>query len=163
VLYAHIDEGKVISFRKKGSGMTNTEYTAFEFKDRPEIPEEILDAAVCLDELLHIPTYEEVAEAGDLLEAHEAKKTSHEVRKEPEKAPEKETKAPVQKEPEVSDADECPYGAAFGNDFGQYEECDSCAAAHPCKGKLEKQKLEAAKKKEVAAPAAPTRKLLRRG
>jgi hypothetical protein len=147
VAYADIDEGKVISFRRKGSGMT-TELTAFEFKDREDIPEEILDAAHSLDELIHVPTYEEVSEAYWA--------TAKETKTEEEEAPRKEKagKKPVDEEEtprkekagnkpvdeEVPEdpsepSEECPYGAVFGKEYKEYEECSSCENKAACREK----------------------------
>lgn len=144
IAYADIDEGKVISFRRKGGGKT-TEYTAFEFKDREEIPEEFLDAAHCLDELIHIPTEEEVSAAFWETAKREEKETDKD--EEPEKEAKSSKKAPVkekeqekekekepEKEPEGS-YDECPFGAAFGKDYREYEECTSCEAKTNCRDK----------------------------
>jgi hypothetical protein len=172
IAYADVDEGKVISFRKKGSGMTNTEFTAFEFKDRDDIPDEILDAAVCLDELVHKPTYEEVAEAYFQTKEDDAPPPEKEE-KEEKAAPapkEKEAPKPVVKKvlskkapepepepependvPEPTEDLECPGGAEFGADYNEYEECRTCELRTQC----------AEKKEADAAPApAPVKKVL---
>lgn len=137
VAYADIDEGKIISFRKKGSGMTNTEYTAFEFKDRPEIPDEILDAAVCLDELLHVPEYDEIKEAFFQTKDEQPAEKETSGKKE-----EKDTEKPSAKKTKEDDVhtddvvvEECPYGAEFGKDFNEYEECRQCEARQVCRVK----------------------------
>lgn len=59
--FADPDEGKMISFSREGQGAQNTQFLAHKFIDR-EVPisEEILAQALVLDELLYIPTYEEV-------------------------------------------------------------------------------------------------------
>ena len=57
-------EGKSIQFTKRGRGAGNVEFIGHKFVDRDyDIPDEILDQVPCLDELIHIPTYEEVYEA----------------------------------------------------------------------------------------------------
>lgn len=62
--FPHPDDGKIVSFRRTGMSAMSTKYVAFSFEDRDEpIPDKILDQAMCLDEMLHIPTYDEVAEA----------------------------------------------------------------------------------------------------
>ena len=168
IAYADLEEGKVISFRKKGSGMTNTEYTAFEFKDRDEIPDEVLDAAVCLDELIHKPTYEEVSEAFFQLKKESApdepdEPDEPEEPEEPEEKPKPKAvpkplakkalvkKAPEPEEPEESDVPdssdlECPGGADFGKDYNEYEECRTCEIREQCAEEKERTQKPAPKK-----------------
>jgi hypothetical protein len=186
IAYADIDEGKIISFRKKGSGMTTTEYTAFEFKDRGEIPDEILDTAVCLDELIHKPTYDEVSEAyfqtkdEDAVPEREEKKPAPTVARTlskpaapaaapaPAPAPEKKIlmkkKAPEpEPEPEqdvpsgIEDL-ECPGGADFGKDYNEYEECRTCEVREQCAAK--KEELETPE--SAPEPEKPAKKVLSR-
>lgn len=168
VLYGDIDKGKVISFRRKGKGLS-TEYTAFEFKDRDEIPDTILDSAVCLDNLIHIPTYEEVSTA--FWESKEAEEIAPETEKE-ERKPKEETKAPVKAETKTEEKDvpasvtgelECPSGAVIGKDYNQYEECRPCEVRKACRALLDKieEEAEAAKKAETKAPI-EKKKLTRR-
>lgn len=58
--FADPDVGKSISFIRKGKG-AGTRYKGYTFEDRPEpISEEILDAAYTLDELIVVPTYEDL-------------------------------------------------------------------------------------------------------
>jgi hypothetical protein len=174
VAYADIDEGKIISFKKKGS-KRSTEFTAFEFKDRPDIPDEILDSAVCLDELLYIPTYEEVSEA--FWETKEEERTSAQ-RKPKEEVDTTSAKEPSIKEPSISEkkeddvhtddmigssVEECPSGAVFGKDFNAYEECRPCEVRRQCRDK--KDEMDEAEEKAKATKAAPTvekKKLTRR-
>jgi len=171
VAYADIDEGKVISFRRKGSGKT-TEFTAFEFKNREDIPEEILEAAHSLDELLHVPTYEEVSEAywatakdTEKEETPRKEKAGKKPAKEEEEeeAPRKEKagKKPAKDEEEEvpgdpdGSAEECPYGAVFGKEYREYEECSSCEVKAACREKN-------ASLKEEEVPAEPKKKVLTR-
>lgn len=168
VAYADIDEGKVISFRKKGE-KRSTEFTAFEFKDRSEIPDEVLDAAICLDELLYIPTYEEVYSAfwetkkDEEAPAPEARPKTEAKKEEPKKEEPKKVEAKVE-EKDVPDSvtEECPSGAAFGTDYNQYEECRPCEVRKQCRAK--KDEIDEAAEKEAAAKAtaAGPKKLTRR-
>jgi hypothetical protein len=164
VMYADIDEGKIISFRKKGSGVTSTEYTAFEFKDRDEIPDEILEAAHCLDELIHKPEYDEVAtlffgnEEKEEKPPVKAKEKAKEKEEEEEKPPVKKTLSKKEEPKDVPDpgaeeVTECPGGAAFGTDYNEYDECGECDVRKQC----------AAKKDELEAPPPAKKKLTRRG
>ena len=61
--FSHPDEGKSIAFKivKKGQ---NTEYLGHRFEDRDEpIDDDILDSAIVLDDILHIPTLAELKQA----------------------------------------------------------------------------------------------------
>ncbi|RPI56391.1 MAG: hypothetical protein EHM49_00475 [Deltaproteobacteria bacterium] len=61
VPFSSPDNGKSICFERQGSGLSNTQYLGHKFVDRPEpIPDEILEAAHTLDELITIPDYEEL-------------------------------------------------------------------------------------------------------
>jgi uncharacterized Zn finger protein (UPF0148 family) len=166
VPYADDTIGKIISFRQKGS-KRSLEYTAFEFKDREPLSDEVLESAVCLDELLHKPTYEEVYDAfwaGKKEDPKEEKEDSHREEKE-----EEEEEGPIEADSrrkpslknkkeeeedvpeEVEKYTECPYGAAFGSDFDQYDECEGCEARSDCEEK----------KAQLSKPA-PRKKLSRR-
>jgi hypothetical protein len=158
VAYADIDEGKVISFRKKGE-KRSTEFTAFEFKDREEIPDEILDAAICLDDLLYKPTYQEVYDA-----FWETKDKEEEGEEEPARRPKEGEKKvePKKEEKDVPNSvtEECPSGAAFGKDYNEYEECRSCEVRKECRAK--KDELDDAIEKEKVAAPVEKKKLTRR-
>jgi len=166
VPYADFEKGKIISFRRKGPGQFNTEYTAFEFRDREPIPFEMMEQAYKLDDLIHIPTEEEVYEAYWSGTDSPAQDRLKEPDKEPDKEeelaeeelPRKEKgKAPDKEEAAEEKATECPYGAAFGVDYEQYEECSSCDAKKDCEDK--KAEIEAQKKE----PAPGKKVLTRRG
>jgi hypothetical protein len=61
--FADPEEGKSIRFTRQGQ-RENTRYIAHAFEDRQyTIPKNILDSAHCLDQLIHIPTYEELYNA----------------------------------------------------------------------------------------------------
>jgi uncharacterized Zn finger protein (UPF0148 family) len=174
VLYADDTVGKIISFRKKGS-KRNTEYTAFELKDRAPIADDILESAPCLDELLHKPTYEEVSNAFFA----KPEKEEESGKQEEQSAPEKEKDVPASVTqgserkvltkagsapapapvPERKVYTDCPNGAAFGTDHFEYEECRTCEAEEDCKNKLAEITAAAAAKAE---PAQPERKKLTR-
>jgi len=62
--FADPDEGMSIAFTRQGSGVRNTQFLGHRFVQRDySIPDELLDAAWVLDELIYIPTYDEVYEA----------------------------------------------------------------------------------------------------
>ncbi len=132
ITYASPDDGNTLCFRKKGNGPTNTEYKAFQFVDRDEpISDEILDAAVTLDELIHLPTYDEVKNAFFGIETEE---DGDEPKEE-----EKPSKRPVKFV--------CP--GESGEDFGKFDECENCPDVEDCEeafNELEKANLAKAQK-----------------
>lgn len=65
IIFSDPDNGKSISFKKKSRG-SNLEFLGHRFEDRDEeseVTDEMLEAAVCLDELIHIPTVKELQKA----------------------------------------------------------------------------------------------------
>lgn len=61
--FADPDDGKSLSFIRKGKGVA-TRYKGWQFEDRTEpIDDDTLDAAYTLDEIVHMPSYEELEEA----------------------------------------------------------------------------------------------------
>jgi hypothetical protein len=63
ILFADPEEGKSIAFTRQGTGI-NTKYLAHRFLDRDYVIEDgVIEQANKLDELIHIPTYEELYEA----------------------------------------------------------------------------------------------------
>jgi hypothetical protein len=183
IYYADPDNGKMISFEKKGKGKGNTEFTGLKFVDRDEpIPDEYLQAAKCLDDLIVIPTYDELSEAfygsehGSAEEAAETtadEEAPPEEEKEPETPPtrtkprtqpakeeiEEEPEKPVEK-PKVrrpAGETECPGGGTFGESFETLKACANCAIWDDCSSKHDE--LEVAKKKSSPrAPAKPAPK-----
>lgn len=64
-LYPHPskENGKSISFIRRGNNPLGTEYLGHEFVDRSDgIKNKYLKAALPLDQVIHIPSYEEVLE-----------------------------------------------------------------------------------------------------
>ena len=96
VHYASHKVGRSISFKRKGSGPTNTKFSAFEFVERKQVPSDaILDAALTLEDLMYFPKYDEIVAAlprNEITErlfagkttklGTEDKKTEEDVRKE---------------------------------------------------------------------------------
>lgn len=59
------DDGKSVYFRREGSGPNDTRFYGHQLLDRPKgfkISKKHLDDCFCLDEIIKIPTYEEVLE-----------------------------------------------------------------------------------------------------
>jgi len=134
-------DGKAIQFTREGTGATSTSYLGHLFIDRDYIIDDsILDQAFCLDDLISIPTYDELYEAywGEAREDIEEKETSpapivrtrtrSRVVEKQEPAEEKEE--PVKKK-EVSKTvdNQCPGGGVFGVDIDKLEACEDCSAA----------------------------------
>jgi hypothetical protein len=64
VPFSSPDNGRSIYFEREGSGITNTQYLGHKFIERQDrIPDEILEDAYILDELIIKLTYEELKEA----------------------------------------------------------------------------------------------------
>jgi len=178
VLFAHPDEGKVITFKRRGKGPTDTKYAPFDFEPREEeITDELLDKVLCLDDYLIIPTYEEVAQAffgkeesGPLRKAkNEQLEEEPPVKQMLEEEVEKEEKVKTEgklkeEEGEVGEFMECPYGYEFAVDIDSYDECLSCEVYGDCLSeyeaiqadKEERRKSRAAAK-ESAKPTVPRR------
>lgn len=65
IIFSDPDNGKSVSFKKKSKG-ANMEFLGHRFEDRDEdgaVTDEMLDSALVLDELLHIPTVAELKKA----------------------------------------------------------------------------------------------------
>lgn len=171
VLFADPDEGKIVSFRQVGKLQAMT-FKAFEFEERKEvIPDEILDKSRCLDELIHIPTYEEVMRAfagrGEVEEVKEERSARSHKEPDPEPEPEKpkggdrrykldeDKKMPPKKEePEdvPEPGDECPYEYIFGSDNNKFDECEGCDCFDECGDKFRELRAAARAKREAPAP-----------
>lgn len=122
VLFSDPDDGKIVFFRKSGSGPTNTEYKAFKFEERTEIvSDDVLDAALCLDELIHIPSYEEVKNA---FYGTDTEVPDHEVS---ERHVEAQEGGRRRNEPKKF---VCP--GERPTDFGELAECEECPNVTEC-------------------------------
>jgi len=134
IYFADPDEGKSISFSREGKGQ-NTRFTAHRFLDRNyEIEDEILDAAYCLDDLIYIPTYDEVYEMywGEAKESVEEK--LDEVKKAVSDKRERKAKKEIFKE-----GQSCP---EFGKSFGKLKDCDECLINSNCEEKQNQEKVQ---------------------
>lgn len=147
ILFSDPDEGKTVFFRKKGNGPTNTEYKAFRFEDRTEpVSDEILDAALVLDEIIHIPTYDEVKNAfyGTDTETPEDEVVERRV--------EAEESGRRREKPKFK----CP-----GNrpeDFGELEECEECPYVADCEEEFNEQVEDSLKKEKEPEPEPEVRR-----
>lgn len=138
-------EGKHISFDLAIKGI-NREYTGHQFVDRDEgIPKWILDQAPVLDDLLFVPTYEEVEEAfyssGGETQQPDGQQEQYQQEYDQEHA---ETLAGQDTGPYPT----CPYGGVIGADYMAFNECDNCQVATVC--------ADLAPPEEVQQPEPPT-------
>jgi hypothetical protein len=158
-------DGKTIEFSREGSGATNTQYIGHTFLDRDyEIDDDILDQAHCLDDLLHIPTYDELYEAywGEETEGSDKTEDAPE-QKQREPEPEKEEKKSSgrrsrrggrksKEEPpkeEKQETEACPGGGEFGIDIDSLDHCEDCEEWKSCaKANVKDQKEKEAPEKE---------------
>lgn len=138
VLFSDPDEGKTLCFRKKGNGPTNTEYKGFQFTDRDEpISDDIIDAALCLDAIIHIPTYEEVKKAFFGGNIDDDEDTFDE---------------PPKPEPKKPKKFVCP--GTRPADYGELQECDDCPDNEACEKELQ-QEVQEEPKEEVPEKEEP--------
>lgn len=148
IAFSDLEDGKTIKFtaKQKSLGAYNfIEATGIGFLDRPPYDETILDEAYALDELLIVPTYEQVRNAlHGLGEPEEEPRPARRDRPAPvaEEAPARrsapqEAPAPARRErpvrQEASPAKgKCPYGHAFGKDCDQKDDCPDCDIWEAC-------------------------------
>jgi len=113
------EEGRSIAFEIAGS-KTQQQWKSFQFSEREEdIPDDIIEAVPTLDELLDIPTYEQVKKAfwAGLSEEES-------LGNEPEPGLSKRMRKPTS---------ECPMGGVIGRDFENFQEClTSCEKYVKC-------------------------------
>jgi hypothetical protein len=156
-------EGKSIKFKREGK-VEKTKFILHQFIDRPKgfiIPDSDLEKVFILDELIHIPTYEEVAEyyygKGQSMPSERSLGgTQTPPGEEPTRRSRYDTQAdvpneiakPVQERSESS-SNPCPAGHVFGQDANKFmKDCEPCTKWQECV--REKNKLADATK--VTAP-----------
>jgi len=134
---------------RSGNVQSSWEYLAHRFEPRDYDLEDELDNAFCLDELIHVPTYDEITSAffgGTVNE--EGKK----VEEEPEETDSRRGSRGKEKEEETVEvqatATECPNGYRFGQDINQEDECNECKVWDDCAKKAD----EIREEKEKANP-----------
>jgi len=138
--FADPDDGKSIEFERQGTGMTNTQYIGHKFSDRPDpIPDEYLDQAFCLDELIELKSYDEIyklywQEDAPEADDHEEEEQEKEEEEKPKRSARRSSKP--KKEPKVKEG-ECPYGGEFGVDLGELNECGECSLFEECSKRME--------------------------
>ena len=156
-------DGKEIKFRasdvQKGS-IKYKEFKSFSFEDRDDpISDELLESAISFDEIMNVPTYEEVEKilfGQDDDEDRPAKKSSKKYDEdddEPEKSAKKSSKVEdddsdedyespkksakksdedLDEESEKSSCNKCKFGHCYGKDVDQFDDCDECDVWDKC-------------------------------
>lgn len=174
ILYGDPDEGKIVFFRKAGSGPTNTKYSAFKFEDRDEpITDELLDSALVLDNIIHIPTYEEVYNAfhgcdvdSELNEDELAERRSEsqyndsaidtpatDTGSRRPASRNTEVKKEEPKKEETAPSGEFVYPCTGSCDFGTFDACENCPDVAECEAEFneaEEARLKAEQEKAEA-------------
>ncbi len=181
IYYADPEEGKTVKFERKGSGQQNTQFLGHQFVERDyTIDEATLNSAFQLDQIIIIPTYEELQNAffgeekeeGEGIEQQppEAQKEepppespksprllrrTEEVKTQEEKPPKR---TPVRQIPETKAEGECPAGGAYGVDCEDLKECGECEVWKDCsvvKDEMRAREAEDKKKKTASVPSKP--------
>jgi hypothetical protein len=176
IVYSHPskEEGRSISFERKGSGVENTEFLAHNFELRDyDISEQDLNEAMILDEVIKIPAYEEVYEAywgrKPTTETESQTKTNPNPKGEEEASGPPRTRRPLAQvaQPEKTN-NRCPAGKTFGVDIDNLSECNECQEWDDCHEEEKKLKendkkvvMKEAPKKEPEKPATGTGRLSR--
>lgn len=138
------DEGKQVMFERKGTGANNTQFLGHAFIDRDyTIPDEILQESRSIDELLHIPTYEEVDGILKGRKKQEVKEEQEEEKPKEEARPTRRTRKP---EPEPEEKDDCP--GTFGKDIDKFDQCQTCTQYDDCATEFERLEEEEKAKKQ---------------
>ena len=141
----YMDGGRHIGFTVKLPGGQNQDFSAHTFHFRKaDLPVQYIQQAYCLDDLVHVPTYDEVRDvffAGGSAAA------------------EAEPQQPVAQSQRAASGPApgaCPYGAVIGLDYGQYADCNGCPDADRCWTlcpPARQQEIIAASEAQAAAPA----------
>jgi hypothetical protein len=134
--FVDTENGKEVSFKctevKKGSLKFN-EYKSFRFEDREEkISKDLLDSAISFDEILNVPTYEEVQK---ILFGSDDEDSETEDEKVIESwnvddSDESESEKTEEKTRKYDNG--CSYGHNFGKDCDNYDDCENCSCWDKC-------------------------------
>jgi len=146
--------GKRIEFYKRGK--TEVSFSGHNLVERPRpIPEELLQKSYCLEDLVHIPTYEEVRDlhynkvVADPGDNDDEREPEPERRPEPERQPEPEL---VQEWKGSGGEPKCPFGGTLGVDMDKFD-CSNCprSSFEACLGERQRMKRESQGSGETGA------------
>ena len=167
--YAHYDKGKTIQFEIKKKKFTigekqidGSDYIGHKLLDRDYgIDDADLDDAYLLDDIIHIPTYEEVyksywAGIRELPQEQEQKKNEESRGRRS-----RETESTSQ-EQEQDNIKKCPQGGKFGDDIDKLEGCNTCDIYDSCALRQEELKQMTSGPSESSSSNGGGRRLRRR-
>lgn len=129
---------------------TYKKITSHRFEPRDyDIPDEILEQAHCLDELIIVMDEEGLRRVlfGPSGKRSASAESDHPVEQE---APRRSLRSSLRKEPQ--DETKCEAGAQFGADYGKYDNCANCQIAQLCAEEADRRDAEE-KASKAAAPA----------
>ena len=140
--FADPEEGSEIKFRcskTKKNGFEFNEYKSFSFEDRDEpISDDLLESAVSFDEIMNVPTYEEVEkilfgqdDEDEDDDEQRVKKSSKKSSEDDEEDDDEEEEKPSKKSCDKN-CGECPFGHKFGKDTDEFDDCDDCDVWDKC-------------------------------
>jgi hypothetical protein len=183
VPFSDPDDGKSIQFERKG-GRDNTEYLGHQFVPREgyTISDEVLKSAYQLDQIIHIPSYNEVHEAffGRSNEiSEEAPSADEGAKPSTDEPPPQEEKThpsrllrrgqppmeappatlppqPTRGQPKGSRTKICPHGGTFGVDCENLKECGDCELWDDCSAQSDVLKAKETSKPEQSRSSKPT-------
>lgn len=180
VIFQHpdADTGKSISFEISNDKFKTQQ--GHKFLDRNyDIPDEVLDQAFALDELLDLKSYDYIKNAfygsSDVQESKSPEAGSRLSKNEPaaDNEPTLSGRRSLRRPAQEASSNPCPFGHNFGHDVEKHKDCESCEETtfQKCCEKADMIQIEEEerKKKEQEAAAAsnpgatPGRRLLRRG
>lgn len=149
--FADVKDGKEIKFRAAETNIGQNkfnEYKSFSFEDRDEpISNELLQQAISFDEIMEVPSYEDVKKI--MLNEDDMEQPGEEEKPAPveQQDNEEEEEVPVEADEEKPAEEEkpikkevskkikstgCPFGYSFGKDTDAYDECDKCDIWDKC-------------------------------
>ena len=134
--FVTLEDGHSVQFRAKEETFGKATYFKFKnfsFIDRDEIEESILEETYPLDEMLNIPTYEEVKNLYFGIDDEEdGDEDNDKVNEKPEPERKKKTDKKEKSDKKKSKT-KCPHGYDFGEDCEDYGECsDDCEVWEEC-------------------------------
>lgn len=143
VPFADPVEGKTIAF----SRTSKTDFIGHRFLDRDyEIPDEVLEEAKCLDELIDVLSYDELYSIYHGKSISKEEITEEEVVEEEEiieekieeqKKPVKRTRTRTRTRPTQKLKTDCPEGGKFGIDIESFDHCNVCEKWEVCAKKAD--------------------------
>lgn len=131
--FPSIKNGKTISFERQGTGKDNTQFLGHKFEDRDYvINPKLIEQAYTLDELIHIPTYEEVRNA--FFGVVQDDEDCDEIDDSPFVEDIVDESAVDYDNDDLAKEDDnlCKVGGVFGEDTGMLEGCVHCNILEKC-------------------------------